>query len=116
MYHRVLLVEDSPADRKLFQAAIEGSPVQLIIASTGLEALAILESANPELIVLDINLPGLSGLEVLSILKANPKLAPIPVVIFSTSALYANTSQAELVDKPVNLEEYISTVLAIVGR
>jgi len=93
----VLSVEDDDAAFYVIRMAFEELPlpVQLLRAKNGTEALALLhkrvnrdsDSQIPDLVLLDLNLPGLSGLEVLSAIKADRKLAPIPVVVFSSSFL-----------------------------
>src|ERR1700722_5887851 len=90
----VLLVDDSPADIDLTTAALAGSKRHLHISSVndGSEAILFLRREGkygaapaPDLVVLDLNLPRKTGLEVLSDVKHDPLLARIPVVIFSTS-------------------------------
>lgn len=93
----VLSVEDDDAAFYIIRMAFKELPlpVQLLRAKNGAEALALLhngmtrESApqSPNLVLLDLNLPGLSGLDVLASMKANQELAPIPVVVFSSSFL-----------------------------
>jgi CheY-like chemotaxis protein len=90
----VLLVDDNPADIDLTSAALAGSKRRLHVSSVndGTEAILFLrrqgkyrEAPAPDLVVLDLNLPRKTGREVLSDVKADPLLASIPVVIFSTS-------------------------------
>jgi two-component system, chemotaxis family, response regulator Rcp1 len=86
--HTVLLVEDNAADVRLTtEALLEAAiPCALRVASTGREALALLRSGTlrPDLIILDLELPGLSGLEVLAELGADPALRMIPVAMFTS--------------------------------
>lgn len=124
----VLLVEDNPGDVRLMQEALKDSKVHnnLHVVYDGDEALSFLRrqgkySASPEpnLIMLDLNLPGKDGREVLDEIKNDPALKHIPVVIVTTSSaevdilksysLHANC----YVTKPVNLEQFIKVVHAI---
>ena len=90
----VLLVEDDPGDVLLTQEAFaqHGLDVRLHVAGDGEEATRLLRRADgfagaprPALILLDLNLPRRSGLEVLAELKADPDLRTIPVVVLTTS-------------------------------
>lgn len=91
---QVLLVEDNEGDVLLFREALGGCRVQtaLDVAIDGADALRRLrtepgpfEQAHPDLVLLDLNLPGISGGEVLAQLKADPLLRATPVVIFTGS-------------------------------
>lgn len=95
--HAILLVEDNPADVKITQRALResGLAVDLIVVRDGREAVEYLlrqgghATANgwrcPDLILLDINLPGMSGWEVLERVRGTPMLETVPVVVLSTS-------------------------------
>ena len=92
--HRILLAEDNPGDVLLFREALRVSGVacELIVAEDGEKALALLEDAGtsgqapPGLIVLDINLPRRSGQDVLRWVRSNPSLAPVPVMVLTSSS------------------------------
>ncbi|UQN08232.1 response regulator [Deinococcus sp. QL22] len=88
---RVLLVDDNPLDRQLAQAAFEllDAPCHLETVESGTAALKLLlhsEARLPDVILLDIHMPGMTGFEVLSALKAQPRLGFIPVMMLTTSA------------------------------
>lgn len=124
----ILLVEDNPGDVRLTQEALKESKIlnNLYVARDGLEAMAFLhkdgkyaEAVRPDVILLDINLPRMNGLEVLAAIKADETLKRIPVVILTTSEseqdilnsynLHANCYIA----KPVHLEQFIKVVQSI---
>lgn len=95
----ILLVEDHEADVVLMQEAFEAvSPrVRLSVARDGVDALDLLrlrgqfrQTPRPDLILLDLNLPRKSGLEVLSEVRADPALRAIPVMVLSTSGASAD--------------------------
>jgi two-component system, chemotaxis family, response regulator Rcp1 len=121
----ILLVEDNEADIRLTQEVLTDSKVRnnLIVANDGAEALACLrrqgkykESARPDLILLDLNLPVKDGREVLAKIKEDPNFRSIPVVILTTSKaeedivktynLHANC----YITKPVDLDQFITVV------
>ena len=84
--HRVLIVEDSPTLRSLLTATLEdlGTPIKISEASTGFEALRCLPRTEFDLIVTDINMPDINGLELVSFVKSNAAYRSIPLVIIST--------------------------------
>ena len=93
----VLLVEDSPDDVDFARRALakSGLAMRLVVAERGEDALALLHprggdsagaALRPALVLLDLNIPGTSGREVLERLKSDPRLGSIPVVVLSTSA------------------------------
>lgn len=93
---QVLVVEDNPGDVVLLAEAVEraGSAVHLHVTENGQEALAFLErrephaaAPRPSLIVLDLNLPIMSGREVLAVLAATPAFHDIPVAVLTTSRI-----------------------------
>ena len=124
----ILLVEDSPTDALLTREALEYSKALNTIhhVEDGVEALAFLRRegrysgmSRPGLILLDLNLPKKSGLEVLAEIKADPGLKSIPVAVLTTSkaeqdvvrsyGLYANC----FVTKPVDFGQFIEVVRSI---
>ena len=122
----ILLVEDNPADVEITRRALRKGELRnrLTLARNGQEALDILFGHNgsaplPGLILLDLNLPGVDGREVLEKIKADPKLKRIPVIVLTTSTreqdivrtydLGVNT----FITKPVQFEDFIRVVAAI---
>jgi len=121
----ILLVEDNEADVRLTQEVLTDSKVRnnLIVANDGAEALSCLRrqgkfknSARPDLILLDLNLPVKDGREVLAQIKEDADLRTIPVVILTTSKaeedilktykLHANC----YITKPVDLDQFVTVV------
>lgn len=124
----VLLVEDNPADAKMTKRAFEQSDTQnrLSIVTDGEQALEFLnrsdqnaDSERPDLILLDLNIPKLPGIELLKKIKEDDKLKSIPVIILSTSSaerdivdsynLHANS----FITKPEDLGGLIRVTKAI---
>ena len=124
----VLLVEDDPGDVLMTKEAFADNKVKnnLNVVTDGVEALAFLrregkyaDAPYPDLILLDLNLPKKDGREVLAEIKADDKLAHIPVVVLTTSGanedilssyrLHANA----YVTKPVDFEQFIKVVRQI---
>lgn len=124
---RLLLVEDSVADAKLVALALEesGSTTQVTRVEDGAAALELLdrvlagEALRPDLVVLDLNLPRVGGLDVLRRIKSDPDLRTVPVVVFSTSraevdvaAAYACGASSYVV-KPLDLHRFMEVVTSI---
>ncbi len=83
---RILIVEDSPTMRSLLASSLEDldTPVKIVEAESGFEALRFLPRESFDLVVTDINMPDINGLELVSFIKNNGKYASIPLVIVST--------------------------------
>jgi len=122
----ILLVEDNPGDVELFRRGLGAGKVsnRLTVAEYGADALAHLrgdlgETGRPQLIVLDLDLPDMSGLDILAALKADPGLRRIPVVVMTGSAAEADIVRSyELqasgyVIKPFDPAEFVRTVLVV---
>jgi len=123
----ILLVEDTPGDVRLITEGFKRTQLEPVfhVVSDGEEALNMLLSEKmsktklPDLILLDLNLPLVSGHEVLKQIKNNKKLREVPVVILTSSLLEddiakAKTNRANLyVIKPINLNEYFESILKI---
>jgi CheY-like chemotaxis protein len=126
----LLLVEDNPADVDLTRETLEDSKIlhRLNVVSDGVQALAFVrqmapfdDAPRPDLILLDLNLPGKNGHEVLEELKANADLRRIPVVVLTSSQAEEDIvtsydlQAAAYVTKPVDLEGFGQIVRALEG-
>ncbi len=89
--HTLLYVEDNPANLMLVEAVMaRRTDVRLLSARDGPSGLALVRSSLPDIVLMDINLPGMSGLEVLTVLKNDPALQHIPVLALSANAMSHN--------------------------
>lgn len=124
----ILLVEDNPADVRLIKEAFREAAVacNLSVAEDGEQALAYLQRKSPHekaprpaLILLDLNLPRLDGRELLALIKRDPQLKNIPVVVLTSSQSDQDISKSYdayancYVAKPVNLDQFVEAVKAI---
>lgn len=109
---RILLVDDDPDFLEATRAVLESKPYQVLTALNGQEGLDKAQTDEPDLVLLDIIMPGLDGFEVCRRLKENPRLSCIPVMmITSFSERYMDTSLAmsqgltleadDFIDKPI---------------
>jgi CheY-like chemotaxis protein len=122
---QILLVDDSPTDLMLTREALE--PIKLLVtlheAENGVEALEFLRgegrhaaAPQPDLILLDVNMPRKSGLEVLAEIKADEKLKAIPVIILTNSKAQRDIMKAYgnyancYISKPVDFDAFVEVV------
>jgi len=80
----VLIVDDSPTEQHVISTALEQHGFETVIASDGEEAIAVAESRQPDLILMDIVMPGMNGFQATRQLAKNPTTAAIPVVMVTT--------------------------------
>ncbi len=120
----ILLVEDSPSDARLTIEALKEAKARntIEVVVDGESALARLrddERRRPDLVLLDLNLPGLDGREVLSEIKSDPRLSIIPVVVLTTSKAEEDVLRTYrlhgncFITKPVDLNQFIRVVQSI---
>ncbi|MBR9812364.1 response regulator [bacterium] len=124
--HSILIVEDSPDDFYAAQRGLKkaGLANALVRAETGEQALAYLDDAvagrngarEPDLILLDLNLPGIDGVDVLKAVKAKDAIKTIPVIVLTTSedpidieAAYTHGASS-YVRKPVDLDGFMAAL------
>lgn len=124
----ILLVEDNPGDVRLTQEALNEGRIanKLHVVNDGVEAIEFLSKTGkhrnaiiPDLILLDLNLPKMNGLEVLEKIKSDPELKLIPVIVLTTSqsdndvhASYAMHVNC-FVSKPVEYDSFMNVVKSI---
>jgi chemosensory pili system protein ChpA (sensor histidine kinase/response regulator) len=85
-HHNVLVVEDSLSMRKILKMDLEGAGFKILTASTGLEALDIIETENVDSIILDLEMPEMDGYELMSVLREEENLSRIPKMIITSRA------------------------------
>jgi two-component system cell cycle response regulator DivK len=83
----VLVVEDNPVNLELVSALLEEHACETLVATTGDAALDLLRQSRPNLVLVDVQLPGMSGYQVTRRIKADPALADIPVVALTAHAM-----------------------------
>ncbi|UZO82249.1 response regulator [Aquimarina sp. ERC-38] len=122
---KILLIEDDEIERLKFGRVLSknGYPHQLQEAINGEEAIQILETPSqlPDLILLDLNMPKMNGLEFLTMLKKDERLKYIPVIILSTSNNHKDVKQcyeagiAGYMIKPLKYEAYVDKMKALLN-
>ena len=110
-------IEDNETNAEVMRGILALRPqVKLDISSLGLDGLAAIRARRPSLVLLDMHLPDIDGLELLRHLQADPDTADIPVIVVSADATPARISQAitagatHYLTKPVNVPQFLSAL------
>ena len=119
----VLIVEDNDKNMKLARDVLQAKGYQTLEAETGEEGVKLAKENVPDLVLMDIQLPGINGIEAFKQLRADPTTARIPIVALTASVTPTDRSQITaagfdaFVGKPINLKEFLDTVKRLVeGR
>ncbi len=97
MRNKILLVEDSKVIQQMYRNKLTFEQFNVLTADNGMEAIKILSQEKPDIILLDLMMPIMDGYKVLQVVKTDPKLSSIPVLVFSAKG------QSEEVEKALNL-------------
>jgi len=115
----LLYVEDNPANLKLIEQLMARRPdIRLLSARDGNTGIQLARANQPELILMDINLPGISGIEALKILRDDPATAHIPVIALSANAMPRDIEKGlqagffRYLTKPIKIHEFMDTLEA----
>ena len=112
----VLIVEDNELNMKLFRDLLEMHGYQTLEARTGPEALECLKDNRPDLILMDIQLPEVSGLEVTREIKCSPELSEIPVIAVTAFAMKGDEERIrqggceDYIAKPISVASFLEKV------
>ena len=121
MAKTVLIVEDNELNMKLFRDLLEAHGYQTSGTSNGFEALNLVRKMRPDLILMDIQLPQVSGLEVTRWIKDDPELRAIPVVAVTAFAMKGDEERIReggceaYLSKPISVGKFIETVRRFIG-
>jgi CheY-like chemotaxis protein len=115
--HSLLYVEDNPANLMLVEDLIaRRSDIRLLSARDGVTGIAMAKALQPDVILMDINLPGISGIKAVQILCADPLTAHIPVVALSANAMPRDIEKGMeagffyYLTKPIKIQEFMNTL------
>ena len=117
----VMIVEDNELNMKLFNDLLESRGYSVIQTRNGMEALDLARAHRPDLILMDIQLPEVSGLEVTKWLKDDPELKTIPVVAVTAFAMKGDEERIReggceaYLSKPISVGKFIETVRHFLG-
>ena len=112
----ILIVEDNEKNLKLVRDVLQVKGYETVDAGTAEVGLKIARERSPGLILMDIQLPGMSGIDALKVLRADPVTAGIPVVAITASVMQQDRQEIMragfdgFIEKPVNLKNLLDTV------
>jgi CheY-like chemotaxis protein len=113
---KILVVDDQPINIKLLQRKLERQGMEVFVAYNGRECLNIVGEAKPDLILLDIMMPEMDGIETCQHLKANPETETIPIIFITAKASKEgkleglDAGAVDYITKPIDLDETIARV------
>jgi two-component system cell cycle response regulator DivK len=116
MAKKVLIVEDNELNMKLFHDLLEAQGYDILETREGLQALSLARAHHPDLILMDIQLPEISGLEVTKWLKEDEELASIPVVAVTAFAMKGDEERIReggceaYISKPISVAHFLDTI------
>ena len=121
MAKTVLIVEDNELNMKLFNDLLEANGYKTLKTSSGVEAVELARAHKPDLILMDIQLPEVSGLDVTRWIKADEELKNIPVVAITAFAMKGDEERIReggceaYLSKPISVSKFIETVRIFAG-
>ncbi len=121
MAKKVMIVEDNELNMKLFHDLLEAHGFETVETRSGVEAVELARAHRPDLIIMDIQLPEISGLDVTRKLKADPELSAIPVVAVTAFAMKGDEERIRAggceayLSKPISVAKFLETVRQYAG-
>jgi two-component system cell cycle response regulator DivK len=118
----ILIVEDNEQNRKLARDLLQVHGYRTIEAETGEDGVALAGERAPALVVMDIHLPGISGIKALAKLRATPATRAIPVIAFTASVMPQDRNDIiaagfdAFVSKPINIEAFLGAITAALAK
>jgi two-component system, cell cycle response regulator DivK len=113
---RVLVVEDNEKNMKLFRDVLQASGYETLEATTGEEAITLACTSGPALVLMDVQLPGMDGIEALARLRGDERTAAIPVLALTAQAMRGDRERFleagfdGYISKPVDVIELVNAV------
>ena len=118
----ILIVEDNEKNMKLARDLLQAKGYQTIEAVNGEEGVRLGLAHVPDLVLMDIQLPDIDGIEAFSRLRADPRTAAVPVIAFTASVTAGDRSRITqagfdgFLGKPINLKEFLAMIARMLGR
>jgi len=122
MNKTVMIVEDNDLNMKLFHDLLESQGYNTIQTANGMEALDLARAHHPDLILMDIQLPEVSGLEVTKWLKEDEELRTIPVIAVTAFAMKGDEERIlaggceGYISKPISVPHFLETIASYIGK
>lgn len=122
MSKKILVIEDDPASLRLTQYMLEHKGYEVLTAVNGLDGLKKARSEEPDLVILDVMLPGMDGFDICYNLRAEPQTAKMPILMLSAKAREVDMDTGRKVGadnyitKPVDPAEIISSIEVLLAQ
>ncbi len=116
MSRRILIVEDNDLNLKLFRDILAANGYEVVETKEGHQAMALTKEHMPDLILMDIQLPEISGLEITKLIKADESIAHIPIIAVTAFAMKDDEERIlragceAYLSKPISIDQLISTI------
>jgi CheY-like chemotaxis protein len=116
IHARILIIDDNDLNRKLFRAILESNDIEVLEAENAENGIELIRQQRLDLILMDIQLPGMDGLEATRIIRRDTDLAAIPIIALTGNAMYGDDQIAfdagcnGYITKPINLSSFMRTV------
>jgi len=120
MAKKILIVEDDRAICDLLSHVLEMKGFEVLVANTGNDALKIIKKTTPDIAILDINLPDITGWDVLKSMRHNPKCSKVPVLMCTNKNTMIDIEQAMslgakgYITKPFDIDKIIDKIIAAI--
>lgn len=121
MDKRILVVEDNMLVQEVYASALQTLGCEVLTADDGNEAMQMAQEESPDLIIMDIMLPGVSGLDLVQTMKRDPALKDIPIIVVTTMAMAGDQEKIKAagadayLPKPIQVDEFIESVRKSLG-
>jgi two-component system cell cycle response regulator DivK len=118
----ILIVEDNEKNMKLARDVLRAKGYDTIESVTGEDGVQLAKERKPDLVLMDIQLPGINGIEAFRQIRADPGTAKIPVIALTASVTPTDRSQISsagfdaFVSKPINLKEFLAAVAGAIAK
>jgi len=119
---QILIVEDNEKNMKLVRDVLQVKGYATLEAVSAEDGLRLAAEHHPDLILMDIQLPGMNGIEALKVLRADPATAAIPAIAVTASVMQQDRNQITeagfdgYLGKPLNLKEFLDAVKTVLER
>jgi len=116
----ILIVEDNEKNMKLVRDVLQVKGYQTLEAANAEDGIALAQAHMPDLVLMDIQLPGMNGIDALGVLRADPATAAIPVIAVTASVMQQDRKQITeagfdaYIGKPINLREFLQAVKTMI--
>jgi DNA-binding response OmpR family regulator len=122
MNNKVLIIEDDPATSRLVDYSLRHQGYEVVTAANGLEGIRKAQTEAPDLVILDVMLPGINGYEICRRLRSNPATAKVSILMFSAKAQETDKNTGEkagaddYLTKPAAPAQIVETVERMLAR